>query len=185
MRAEAHRRAGSAGSTARFVDGDAAALPIEAGSVDIVMCERVFQHLDQPDRAATEIGRVLGDAGRAVVIDMDWGSAILHPGAPALAQSAIDALCARNTNPRAGRRLAGHLAQAGLTVRDMHARALVIWNPATGGWTLVTHMVTEARDSGLLTADQYTQLMADLTAGAERGDFLLSVTMYAVLAHKQ
>jgi ubiquinone/menaquinone biosynthesis C-methylase UbiE len=58
MRAEAHRCAEAAGSTARFADGEADALPIEATSVDLVWCERVFQHLDRPDRAAREIGRV-------------------------------------------------------------------------------------------------------------------------------
>lgn len=70
LRAEAVRRA--AGTTATFVDGRAETLPFAADSVDAVTCERVFQHLPEPARAATEIARVLRPGGRAVVTDTDW-----------------------------------------------------------------------------------------------------------------
>jgi len=42
-----------------FVGGSAYALPFADGSVDVVTCERVFQHLDSPSVAAAEIARVL------------------------------------------------------------------------------------------------------------------------------
>ena len=52
LRAEAERRAATESSRATYVDGDAAALPFADGSVDLLRCERVFQHLSDPGAAA-------------------------------------------------------------------------------------------------------------------------------------
>ena len=54
MRAEAERRTSAERSPATFVDGDAGALPFEDGSIDLLRCERVFQHLTDPETAARE-----------------------------------------------------------------------------------------------------------------------------------
>ncbi|NUK13646.1 methyltransferase domain-containing protein, partial [Streptomyces lunaelactis] len=43
LRSVAERRAAEAGSAARFVDGDALALPMGDAEADVVWCERVFQ----------------------------------------------------------------------------------------------------------------------------------------------
>ncbi|MER7669488.1 methyltransferase domain-containing protein, partial [Kitasatospora sp. NPDC096128] len=42
LRAVAERRAAEAGSPARFLDGDALALPLPDGELDVVRCERVL-----------------------------------------------------------------------------------------------------------------------------------------------
>ncbi len=99
MRAEAQRRAHEAGAHVQFIDGDAAALPFSEGEVDVLRCERVFQHLPDPQSAAREIARVLRPGGRAVVLDSDWGTAIISPGAPEVLQRYTDAFWARLPNP--------------------------------------------------------------------------------------
>ncbi|MFL6144181.1 MAG: methyltransferase domain-containing protein [Labedaea sp.] len=71
------RRSARAGSTARFVDGDVRALPFDDSTVDLVCCELVFQHLDDPDRVAAEIARMLRPGGRVMV--SDW-STMTRPG---------------------------------------------------------------------------------------------------------
>jgi len=82
LREVAEQRAAEAGSTARFLDGDALALPLPDATVDVVWCERVLQHLSEPDKAVGEIARVLRPGGRVVLIDSDWATALLHPGDP-------------------------------------------------------------------------------------------------------
>ncbi len=181
MRAEATRRA--AGTAATFVDGDAYALPFEDGSVDAVTCERVFQHLREPGRAAVEIARVLRPGGRVAVTDTDWATAIVHPGDPDVVRAVGEAMRTGIANPLAGRRVPGQLTAAGLEVDDIGSQALIQSRDAAAG-PLMTMLGRMARDRGAITEGQRALFMADVAAGAERGDFLMSVTMFAILAHR-
>jgi len=128
LRAEATRRA--AGTAARFIEGTATALPFEDTTVDAVCCERVFQHLADAPSAACEFARILRPGGRAVVIDMDWGTTVLHPGDPAIVAQVVSAQSAELPNPLAGRRIAGQLTAAGLTVAERTARSLIFPAPS-------------------------------------------------------
>ena len=181
--ASAGRRAAEAGSNARFHSGDAYGLPFGAGAFDAALCERVFQHLTAPVRAANEIARVLRPGGRAVVVDVDWGTAILHPGDVTVVRQIIDTLAAATTNPRSGRRLPGLLTRAGLVIDDIGSHAL-IQDREVGAGSLVTRISAMAVARGAITEPQRDRLLADLARGAETGDIHLSVTMFAVLAHK-
>jgi SAM-dependent methyltransferase len=58
-------QARAAGLDAHVID-DAASLPFADESFDMVICIEVFEHLFSPDRAASEIRRVLRPAGRLV-----------------------------------------------------------------------------------------------------------------------
>ncbi len=49
------------------VVADAYELPYADGAVDLVHCEAVLEHLEYPDRAATEMFRVLRPSGRAFI----------------------------------------------------------------------------------------------------------------------
>jgi SAM-dependent methyltransferase len=180
LRAEASRRAND--SLAEFVDGTAEALPFGRGSIDVIRCERVFQHLDRPAGAAAEFARVLRPGGRAVVIDMDWGTTVLHPGDLLVTSEVAKAQDGELPNPHAGRRLTGLLAGAGLEVTGIVARSLIIWEPATGGWGLIGYLAAQARRQGRITDEEHDRLMTDFAAGAERGDFHFSVTMFAASA---
>ena len=179
MRAEAARRA----PRARFVDGTAYDLPFPDGSVDAVTCERVFQHLDDPDRATREIARVLRPGGRVVITDTDWGTAIIHPGDPEISRVITEAMRGGIANPFAARRLSGHVLRAGLTVDDVGSQALV-QSPSAATGPLVRMLGRMAVDRGVIDEQGCERFLADLAAGAETGDFHMSVTMFAVLAHR-
>ncbi|MBL1073465.1 methyltransferase domain-containing protein [Nocardia sp. 2] len=181
--ASAQRRAEQAGSTARFVSGDAYGLPFGTDTFDVALCERVFQHLTAPARAAGEIARVLKPGGRVVVMDSDWGTAIVHPGDRHVVHEVIDTMIAGTTNPFAGRRLAGQLTKAGLVVDDIGSHAL-IQDGSVGAGALVARIADMAVARGSITERQREQLLIDLEDGARSGDIHLSVTIFAVLAHK-
>nr|WP_054816874.1 methyltransferase domain-containing protein [Nocardia arizonensis] len=181
--ASAERRAREAGSTARFHSGDAYGIPFGADTFDAALCERVFQHLTAPARAANEIARVLRPGGRAVVVDVDWGTAIIHPGDIGVVHKIIETLAAATTNPRSGRRIPGLLAKAGLEIDDIGSHALV-QDRSVGAGALVTRISAMAVARGAITEAQREELLAQLRRGAETGDIHLSVTMFAVLAHK-
>ena len=170
------------GTAAEFAEGTAAALPLPDGSVDVVRCERVFQHLDDPAAATAEIARVLRPGGRVCLIDSDWYTAILHPGDPAVVAALAELMRATTANPGSGRLLRGLLVRAGFVVDDQAATA-VIWDAETAT-PLVGQMVATGRAAGVITADQAEELTAAVAHGVATGDYHLSVTMFAVLAHR-
>ncbi|MFJ4189008.1 methyltransferase domain-containing protein [Kitasatospora sp. NPDC089509] len=183
LRAVAERRTVEAGGTARFVDGDALALPLPDGGTDLVWCERVLQHLDEPARAVGELARVLSPGGRVALLDTDWATLVLHPVAPEVRPALAAVAQATAATPDAGRRLTGWLSAAGLTVDHVGADVL-LQDPRTVVWPIVRGLTTAARGRGLITEEQGDRLHADLTAAAEQGAFHLSVTMFAAVAHR-
>lgn len=62
------------GSTARFRQGDASAMPFGAGSFDRIVCQAAFKNFTEPLAALNEMHRVLRTGGTAVIQDM-WGDA--------------------------------------------------------------------------------------------------------------
>jgi ubiquinone/menaquinone biosynthesis C-methylase UbiE len=49
-------------------------LPFESESFDVCRCERVFQHLSDPEKALDELVRVTRSGGRILLIDPDWST---------------------------------------------------------------------------------------------------------------
>lgn len=183
MLSAAERRALQTGSSAKFVPGDAYGLPFGNDTFDVALCERVFQHLTAPARAVGEIARVLKPGGRVVIMDSDWGTAIVHPGDRKVVRQVIETMITSTTNPFSGRKLAGQLTQAGLVVDDIGSHALV-QDQRAGAGALVARVADMAVVRGSITEQERDQLVADLEAGAASGDIHLSVTIFAVLAHK-
>jgi ubiquinone/menaquinone biosynthesis C-methylase UbiE len=67
----ASANARKAGVNAEFRRGEAADLPFEAGSFDLVVCQAAFKNFGQPVGALDEMRRVLRDGGTAVIQDMN------------------------------------------------------------------------------------------------------------------
>jgi SAM-dependent methyltransferase len=63
-----------------YVLGDAAALPLEDSTVDVIITVNVFEHLDDPQMAFLECARVLSRGGRVLIRFSPWYS----PWAPHL-----------------------------------------------------------------------------------------------------
>ncbi|MEV3962991.1 methyltransferase domain-containing protein [Nocardia sp. NPDC050193] len=181
--AAAVARAAAARSSATFHSGDAYGIPFGSATFDAVLCERVFQHLTAPARAAREIARVLRPGGRAVVMDADWGSAIVHPGEHRVVREVVDTLVSATTNPYSGRRLAGLLTAAGLEVASTGSQAL-IQDRSAGAGALVSRISAMAVARRVITEAEREKLLADLARGGAVGDIHLSVTMFAVHVRK-
>ncbi|MFC9550820.1 class I SAM-dependent methyltransferase [Rhodococcus sp. NPDC056960] len=179
----ARERTEEEGSTARFVVGDAYSLPFPDERLDVVRSERVFQHLSEPERAAAEVARVLRRGGRAVIVDSDWGTAIVHPGEPEMLHRIMGVMLSHTANPHSGRRLPGQLTAAGLVVEDIGTEAL-IQDPDDATGPLAQMMTVAAVAEGAITEAERVELLERLTAAARVGDFHMSVTMFAYLVRK-
>jgi len=129
------------------------------------------------------MARVLRPGGRIALIDTDWSTAIIHPADPAVLQRMVDYFLADSANPYSGRRLRGLLAAAGLTITGETAATWI--EPQEGarqGFVSMMHLTS--LEAGVITraeAEAFAQGIAD---AADRGEFHLSLTMYAVSAVK-
>ncbi|MFJ7209850.1 methyltransferase domain-containing protein [Streptomyces sp. NPDC098789] len=183
LRRIAVQRANETGSKAEFTKGDALALPFRPASVDVVWCERVLQHLDEPDHAVKEISRVLSPGGRAVLIDTDWATLVISPGDPdtvtALARSAAKYMA----NPYSGRKLPGQLTRAGLEVVDMSSQATMRTHRDVR-WDSLRKHAERAVELGLATTTEIDELINELVRATTEGTLHCSVTMFAAIARR-
>ncbi|GAA1711705.1 hypothetical protein GCM10009745_69750 [Kribbella yunnanensis] len=181
LRAEAVRRWPD--SKAEFVDGLSDKLPFDDESVDVVRCERVLQHVDDPAGSVREMARILRPGGRIVLIDTDWQTAIVHPADPEVLQRMVASFLAEAANPYSGRLLRGQLADAGLEIIGESASTWL--EPQSGAHQgFVSMMHVRAQQSGAITAAEAEAFAQGIVEAADRGAFHLSLTMYAVSAVK-
>ncbi|MFC7260062.1 methyltransferase domain-containing protein [Streptomyces lutosisoli] len=183
LRALAEQRAAEAGSPARFVDGDALTLPVPDSSVDVVWCERVLQHLLEPEKAVAEIARVLRPGGRVALLDTDWATTILHPGDPETVAALTSGALSAAADPYSGRKLVGRLTAAGLVIDDRGSQAL-LQDHTSVAWPLIRMLGESAVRRALITEGQRDRLYADLTEAAAQGALHMSVTMFGAVAHR-
>jgi len=185
LREEAVRRAADAGAAATFLDADAGALPFEDGSVDVLRCERVFQHLADAEGAAREFARVLSPGGRVVVVDSDWGTLVQAQGDPDVVRRVDASSLRRMANPYAGRWLRGQLHRAGLAVDpDIAATAVVMPDDLLRNTQLLRINLDYALEDGAITEDEAAAYERDTQQTLEEGGAFFAVTMFGVLARK-
>ena len=168
-----------------FVDGLAGALPFEDSSVDLVWCERVLQHLNDPDAAINDIARVLRPGGRAVLLDADHGTRIISDLDPDVASAFIRASLAAVANPYAARHIPAQVRRAGLTLDpDLGSSAFIFSSDMLLRSQVVQRAADDAVESGGLARDVAAAAVGAVHAAAERGEAFAAVTVFGFVARK-
>lgn len=105
-----------------FRTGDAAALDLEAQSVDLVTARLLFQHLPDPVAVAWEISRVLRPGGVVHIFDVDDGLGVTWPPLSEAHQQLEAAYAAtqaeRGGDRTIGRKVSSLLADVGLEIES-------------------------------------------------------------------
>lgn len=96
----------------RWVVGDAADIPLAAGSVDAVFTERVLMYVEDPAAVVGEMLRVLRPGGRVVLFELDYAGMVLG-GDPATADAVHGIVRASVPDDRTGRRVGSLLVETG------------------------------------------------------------------------
>ena len=93
----ARENARKAGVTVDFRHGDAAAVPFEANSFDLVVCQAAFKNFIEPVCALDEMHRVLRPGGSAIIQDLskDAANADINREVIAMKLGRFDALATR------------------------------------------------------------------------------------------
>lgn len=112
-------------SNVDFQKADSYALPFGEATFDRVFSHALIEHLAKPQRAVSEMFRVLKPGGHIGVCSPDWGGFILSPPSDALT-GAVDAYTSVQTknggDVHAGRKLGSYLKIAGFKDIQMSAR---------------------------------------------------------------
>jgi ubiquinone/menaquinone biosynthesis C-methylase UbiE len=186
LRAIAVSRAKAAGvSNVSFVDGFAGALLFDGSTIDFVWCERVLQHLADPQSAINDIARVLRPGGRAVLLDSDYGTRIVSDLDPDLAAAFSRASLGPIANPYAARHIPAQIHAAGLELEpDIGSSAFVFSSEMLLRSRVLSRDADDAVESGGLTREVADAVVCAVHDAAERGLAFAAITVFGFVARK-
>jgi SAM-dependent methyltransferase len=153
-------------------------------SVDVLRCERVLQHVPDPEACVAEMLRVLHPGGSVALIDTDWRSLTLWPGAPEVTAGICDAWAASFAHPAAGAQLVDLLVRAGFTEVALTAETLVLRPAEAGDRPPVSLMAANAVRTGALSPALVEAWLAQVRAASPEGRFVALVTMTAATGRR-
>jgi ubiquinone/menaquinone biosynthesis C-methylase UbiE len=186
LRAVAASRAESNGvRNLSFIDGLAGELPFDDSSVDLIWCERVLQHLIEPQAVIDDIARVLRPGGRAVLLDSDQGTRILSDLDPDVASAFIRASLTAINNPYAARRIPAQVRRAGLALNpDVGSSAFIFSSEILLRTQVLERAAQDAIESGRLARDIAEAAVGTVHEAANRGDAFAAITVFGFVARK-
>jgi ubiquinone/menaquinone biosynthesis C-methylase UbiE len=168
-----------------FIDGLAGELPFVDSSVDLVWCERVLQHLSDPQAAIDDIARVLRPGGRAVLLDADQGTRIISELDPDVASTFTRASLTAVANPYSARQIPAQVRTAGLAMDlDVGSSAFVFSSEMLLRTKVLQRAAEDAIESGHLSRDVAEAVVRTVHAAAERGDAFAAITVFGFVARK-
>ncbi|GGK80961.1 methyltransferase domain-containing protein [Mangrovihabitans endophyticus] len=171
------------GGPVRYLTGDVAALDLPDDHFDGVWCERVLQHLTDPDGAIGEMIRVTRPGGRICLIDTDWRSLAFDGLSAGLSDMMLRRMRDRLTAAQfdMGRTLRGRLVRAG--VRDPGATPVTCFFGTPESASVVLPMFNPRVPPTAWTLPERTRdaWFAEVAASGQRGDFLAALTIWVVV----
>ncbi len=174
-----------AGDAIRFCLADACRLPFKDGSFDGARADRVLQHTSNPRKALAEMVRAVGEGGRVVVYEPDWGTFIVSPGKMKI--SRIMTQLFGDTFPCGwiGRQLPGLFRQAGLQEIQIEARTFFTDDLALGNQIFdLANNAHRAVSLGYVSPALAEGWLQELERGHRQGSFFSSVTGFLVCGEK-
>jgi len=158
-----------------LVQGDARRLPCPSASFDGCRAERVFQHLDDPERSLAEMIRVTRPGGRIVVVDADFETIVIDAEDAELSQAVVSRRASAPPNGRVGRRLRRMMLEAGL--EEVGVEGVVFgWTDAElalGGFDLLA-IADDLAAGGAFAAERVERWKAELVERGRQGTFFLA-----------
>jgi SAM-dependent methyltransferase len=166
---------------------DLAKLPFEAETFDAVYCERVFQHLQDPDAVMAELCRMLRPAGRLVVVDIDHSRTARDADDAELADLFDELALITVANPRSGRELRSRMVRAGFEDVAVDATLEVITD--ADRWRAMTQQSLSEQleklvEAGAIARERADAYIEDQTRRQMEGRFLASASLYCVSGTK-
>ncbi|MEU8310271.1 methyltransferase domain-containing protein [Actinomadura sp. NPDC048955] len=166
------------GGPVTYTMGDVTALDFSEGHFDGVRCERVLQHLQDPDSAVRELVRVTREGGRVCVIDTDWASCV-GDGFEHLAELVDHMFAVRRLSDRdrsAGRTARARMIRTGLRDVTVLPVTLRFTSPVDAG--VIVPFFNRDMMKMFVSKQLLDRFFVSVDRSAERGDFLFAFTMW-------
>jgi ubiquinone/menaquinone biosynthesis C-methylase UbiE len=169
-----------------FREIDATQLPFEDSEYDAAVVTQVYEYIADIESALAELYRVLRPGGRALILDTDWESLVLHTSDPDRSNRILAAWDQHLVDPILPRTLIPKLRRAGFELT--HSTVMPMYNPDydpdtySYGWiTLVVSFVSRWSD---VTKEEAKAWAQDLRQLGERGEYFFSLNRYLFLVEK-
>ncbi len=171
---------------AEFRTADASALPYPDGSFDAAVSTQVYEYVRDVPAALRELFRVLRPGGRALILDTDYGSLVIHTEDPARMARVLSAWDEHFVHARLPRTLSRQLREAGLQLRER--MAFPMFNPEfednTYAKGMLEMMASFAAGRNGITRAEAEAWLAEFTDLGREGKFFFSLNRYLFVAEK-
>jgi ubiquinone/menaquinone biosynthesis C-methylase UbiE len=179
------RRCGDQSWT-EFQWADATKLPYPDDSFDAAVSTQVYEYVADVPTALAELHRVIRSGGRAVVVDTDYGSLVIHTANEARMELVLSAWNEHFAHGRLPRILSRQLRDAGFAIR--HRDVIPMFNPEYHEHTygrrllgIMASFVVGRRGVSQAQADAWLSEFAELS---KQGQFFFSLNRYVFVADK-
>lgn len=156
---------------------DAAALPLEDGTLSGYRAERVYQHVADPVPALVEAMRVLEPGGRIVLVDQDWDAFVVDGDDRQTTRSMLRGFADSLPNGWAGRRNGLALAAAGFVDVAVEAETVtkIDYDYAA---PILPALKAAAVDAGAVEEEVATAWLEEQRRRGEEGRFFAALTHF-------
>ena len=161
--------------------GDGRALPFADRSFDAAFCHWVLLHVDPAASVIRELKRVTRPGGRVMCVEMDWETAIVHPGERALTRRILNFSNDRHVEGWSGRRLTSLFKECGLI--DVAVEAIVdVDQSGDDVWLeFIAERAQHAVQGGVVTDAEASAWTKAIEAAAVGDRYFFAITQFAVL----
>jgi ubiquinone/menaquinone biosynthesis C-methylase UbiE len=179
------RRCGNQ-SWAEFQRADATKLPYPADSFDAAVSTQVYEYVADVPTALAELHRVIRPRGRAVVVDTDYGSLVIHTQNEARMELVLSAWNEHFVHGSLPRILSRQLREAGFVIR--HRDVIPMFNPEyhdnTYGKRLLGIMASFVVGRKGVSQQHADAWLSEFTELSKQGEFFFSLNRYVFVADK-
>jgi SAM-dependent methyltransferase len=169
-----------------FEHGDAAKLPFEAGSFDVVVTTQVYEYVPDIPGALAEVARVLRPGGLVAILDTDYDSLVVHTEDPERHARILEAWDEHFVHRGLPRVLGALLRESGFRLR--HRVVIPIFNaeytPSAFSFHLTKLIAGFSSGRAEATAEDARGWLDELEALGREGRYFFSLNRYLFVAEK-
>jgi ubiquinone/menaquinone biosynthesis C-methylase UbiE len=185
MVAEARKRAEGSGLPVEFRMGDVYRLDFADSTFDTCRAERLFDHLERPQQALTELRRVTRAGGRVVAASTDIETLVFDAPDRGLTRRILNDYCDRwLINGWIGRQLPRLFRCAGLADVTVSPVTVIAERPAEIGTFGIRAHAERARAAGAVSAAEAETWLRSLEEASRAGHFFAAATAFVVSGRK-
>ena len=113
----------------QFLQGDAADLPVEDSSYDVVTASQLLCFVSAVDKALTEMFCALKPGGRLIILDSDWESLVWNCSDQLLMDRVLQLMTGVFADAHVPRTLSRRLNTAGFQITNRSTLSVLNWEP--------------------------------------------------------